>query len=61
MGYICVFNGDNKNLPRLIERQWKEKIDFIGNNGIIDPRQWFRIVSNVISELDGVVYEKEKK
>jgi hypothetical protein len=61
LGYICGFNGDNKHLPRLIERQWKEKRDFIRNIGIVDPRQWFRIGSNVISELDGVVYEKQKK
>jgi hypothetical protein len=41
MGYICGFDGQNKPLQRQLERQWKERWDFLISEGIDDPRLWF--------------------
>ena len=60
LGYIAGFNGCDKSFRRLIERNWKEKRDFLIQQGNFDPRQWFRIGRNVIGDLDDRLYRKEK-
>jgi hypothetical protein len=60
MGYICGFDGQNKPLQRQLERQWKERRDFLISEGIDDPRLWFRAGRYIIDELDNDVYQKEK-
>ena len=60
MGFICGFNG-NKNLQRFIEKLWKEKRDYLTNQGIIDAKNLFQSGKNVICELDETIYSKEKK
>ena len=59
IGYICGFNGDNRDLRREIERKWKEKRDYLITEGIDDTRTWVRSGKNVISELDSNMYQKE--
>ena len=60
MGFIYGFNG-NKNLRRFIEKLWKEKRDYLTNQGINDPKCLFQSGKNVICELDDTLYSKEKK
>ena len=60
MGFICGFNG-NKNLRRFIEKLWKEKRDYLTNQGIIGAKNLFQSGKNVICELDETIYSKEKK
>ena len=59
-GYICGFNGENKPLRRQVEKRWKEKRDFLINQGTNDPKIWFRSGRSVIDDLDDNVYMKIK-
>ena len=61
LGYICGFNGAKKALRRQLEKQWKEKRDFLKIQGINDPKEWFRCGKNVIQDLDDDEYQKEKE
>ena len=61
LGYICGFNAENKALRRQLEKQWKEKRDFLKIQGINDPKEWFRCGKNVIQDLDDDEYQKEKE
>ena len=61
MGYICGFDGQNKPLQRQLERQWKERRDYLISEGINDPRLWFQAGRYIINDLDNDVYQKEKK
>ena len=60
MGYICGFNGENKALRRQLEQRWKQKRDYLINNGVDDAKIWFSYGKSVIQELDNNVYQKEK-
>ena len=60
LGYICGFDGGNKSLRRLIEKNWKEKRDSLIRNGNTDPISWVQTGSTVIRELKDAYYKKEK-
>ena len=61
LGYICGFNGTKKALRRQLEKQWKEKRDFLKIQGINDPKEWFHCGKHVIQDLDDDEYKKEKQ
>ena len=60
MGYIYGFNGENKTLRRQLEQRWKQKRDYLINNGVNNAKIWFSSGKGVIQELDNNVYQKEK-
>ena len=60
MAFICGFNGENKALRRQLEQRWKQKRDYLINNGVDDAKIWFSSGKGVIQELDNNVYQKEK-
>ena len=59
MGYICGFNGGKKALRRQIEKQWKERRDYLIKEGNDDPRSWVRAGKSVLTDLSNDIYQRE--
>ena len=57
--HVCGFNGENKALRRQLEQRWKQKRDYLINNGVDDAKTWFSSEKSVIQELDNNVCQKE--
>ena len=59
--YICGFKDGNKIFPRMFEREWKGKHDYLIKNGNTDLICSFKQQINIISELDNEMYQKARK
>ena len=57
MGYICGFNGENKELQQYIRNRWKEKRDILIEEGYNDTKDMIKAGKDVINELDESTYQ----
>lgn len=55
MAYICGF-GRNRELMFSIEQKWKIRRNELMSDGNNDPRNWARCGNDVISQVEGDVY-----